>query len=332
MHIRVYGVQADEMSTYEEAKVRYGFTFEFEAVPLSEKTAGDVKDCDALILLTNCIVNEPVAKVLASAGVRYLACRSAGSDHVDYSAVVRYGMKCCHVPAYAPEAISEHTIMLALEVLRHAKSSYQKVASGDFTLKGLKGRQLGMMTAGVLGTGRIGRVTMSLLNGFGTRVLGWDPFPNAEAARLCTYVEKETLLQTSDIIFLHCPLTEDSYHTICSDTLSKMKEGAVLINTARGGLVDLPAVLDALESGKLSGFGFDVYEHETDTIRKQVPLDDIHDPVFRALLQRDDTVYSAHVAFYTDTAILNMIEVTLDNLKEYEATGCCKNEINPQSF
>ena len=141
MHIRVYGVQADEMSAYEEAKVRYGFTFEFEAVPLSEKNAGDVKDCDALILLTNCIVNEPVAKVLASAGVKYLACRSAGSDHVDYSAVVRYGMKCCHVPAYAPEAISEHTIMLALEVLRHAKSSYQKVASGDFTLKGLKGRQ-----------------------------------------------------------------------------------------------------------------------------------------------------------------------------------------------
>ena len=332
MHIRVYGVQPDEMPAYEEAKAKYGFTFEFEKTPLSEETAGDVKNCDALILLTNCHVTEPVAKTLSEAGVKYLACRSAGSDHVDYEAVTKYGMQCCHVPAYAPEAISEHTIMLALEVLRHAKLSNRKVAAGDFTMKGLKGRQLGNLTVGVLGTGRIGRVTMSLLNGFGSKVLGWDPHPNDAAAKLCTYVEKEELLKTADIIFLHCPLTDDSYHTINEETLAMMKDGAVLINTARGGLVDLPAVLKALESGKLSGFGFDVHENEVDFVRKQVPLDQIHAPVFKALLERDDAIYSAHVAFYTDAAILNMIEVTLDNLKEYETTGKCRNEVNPQGF
>ena len=111
-----------------------------------------------------------------------------------------------------------------------------------------------------------------------------------------------------------------------------MKDGAVLINTARGGLVDLPAVLKALESGKLSGFGFDVHENEVEFVRKKMPIDQIHDPVFKALLQRDDAIYSPHVAFYTDAAILNMIEVSLDNLKEYETTGKCRNEVNPQGF
>ena len=332
MHVRVYGVQPDEMPTYEAAKEKYGFTFEFEKTPLSEETADQVKGCEGLIILTNCHVTEPVAKTLAGNGVKYIACRSAGSDHVDYAAVTKYGMQCAHVPAYAPEAISEHTVMLALEVLRHAKLCARKVEEGDFTMAGLKGRQLGNLTAGVLGTGRIGRVTMSILNGFGTKVLGWDPFPNDAAAKLCTYVEKEELLKTADIVFLHCPLTDDSYHTINEETLAMMKPGAVLINTARGGLVDLPAVLKALESGKLSGFGFDVHENEVEFVRKKMPIDQIHDPVFKALLQRDDAIYSPHVAFYTDAAILNMIDVSLDNLKEYETTGKCRNEVNPQGF
>ena len=126
--------------------------------------------------------------------------------------------------------------------------------------------------------------------------------------------------------------TVQTYHTINEETLAMMKDGAVLINTARGGLVDLPAVLKALESGKLSGFGFDVHENEVEFVRKKMPIDQIHDPVFKALLQRDDAIYSPHVAFYTDAAILNMIDVSLDNLKEYETTGKCRNEVNPQGF
>ena len=141
MHVRVYGVQPDEMPTYEAAKEKYGFTFEFEKTPLSEETANQVKGCEGLIILTNCHVTEPVAKTLAANGVKYIACRSAGSDHVDYAAVTKYGMQCAHVPAYAPEAISEHTVMLALEVLRHAKLCARKVEEGDFTMAGLKGRQ-----------------------------------------------------------------------------------------------------------------------------------------------------------------------------------------------
>ena len=172
---------------------------------------------------------------------------------------------------------------------------------------------------------------MSLLNGFGARVLGWDPYPNEAAAKLCTYVERDELLKQSDIIFLHCPLTPDSYHVIGRETLGMMREGAVLINTARGGLVDQNAVLEALESGRLGGFAFDVYENEAAFVRKKKTLDEIDDPTFQALLARDDAIYSPHVAFYTDGAIYSMIEVTLANLREYLTTGQCRNEVKEEA-
>lgn len=330
MHIRVYGAQSDELAAYQRAEGKYGFTFEFAEAPLSEDTVDQVKNCDGIILVTTCQVNEAVVQALAQKGVKYLATRSAGSDHVDYAAVVKHGLRCANVPFYAPEAIAEHTILMALWVLRHGKRAYEMVKAGDFTMAGLKGRQLGQLTAGVLGTGRIGRATMTLLNGFGAHVLGWDPYPNAAAEKLGTYVTKEELLRQSDIVFLHCPLTPDSYHLICRETLDQMKPEAVLVNTARGGLVDHGAVLQALEAGRLGGFAFDVYENEAAFVRKKLPVSQIADPVFRALLQREDTAYSAHVAFYTDGAINSMIEVTLENLKEYETTGQCRNEIQPE--
>ena len=331
MKVRVYGAQPDELRLYEEAEKQGDLSFVFAKAPLNEETVQEVQDCEALILLTNCQVNEKVAEELSKRGVKYLACRSAGTDHVDYTAVKRLGMRCCNVPFYAPEAIAEHTILMALRVLRHEKKCSAKVAAGDYTLEGLKGRQLGQLTAGVLGTGRIGRTTMSLLNGFGARVLGWDPYPNEAAAKLCTYVERDELLKQSDIIFLHCPLTPDSYHVIGRETLGMMREGAVLINTARGGLVDQNAVLEALESGRLGGFAFDVYENEAAFVRKKKTLDEIDDPTFQALLARDDAIYSPHVAFYTDGAIYSMIEVTLANLREYLTTGRCRNEVKEEA-
>lgn len=331
MKVRVYGVQPDEMKLYEEAEKQGDLSFDFAKAPLNEGTVDEVKDCEAIIVMTNCQVNEKVIQVLAQKGVKYVATRSAGSDHVDYAAIKKYGLHACNVPFYAPEAISEHTILMALRVLRNEKKCNAKLAANDYTMEGLRGRQLGQLTAGVLGTGRIGRTTMTLLNGFGTKVLGWDPYPNEPAAKLCTYVERDELLKQSDIVFLHCPLTPESYHVIGKETLAMMKDGAVLINTARGGLVDHAAVLEALESGKLSGFAFDVYENEAAFVRKKKTLAEINDPTFAALLARDNAIYSPHVAFYTDGAIYSMIEVTLDNLRQYQATGECRNEIKEEA-
>lgn len=327
MHIRVYGVQKDELPIYKEAEKTYGFTFEFADAPLTAANADLTAGSEGLIILTNCGITEEVAAILEKQGVKYIAARSAGADHIDLEAAHRHGLKCANVPFYAPEAISEHTVLVALLLLRNWKKSEAKVAAGDYTMAGLKGRQLGQMKAGVFGTGRIGRTTMAILKGFGAEIVGADPYPNKAAEEYCTYVSNEELLKTSDIIFLHCPLTDDNYHLINAETIAMMKDGAYLVNTARGGLVDYAAVLDALKSGKLAGFSFDVYENEAAFVRKKKTMEEINDPVFQELIARPDVNYSPHIAFYTDGAIYSMIDVSLKNLKEYEETGACRNEV-----
>ena len=217
--------------------------------------------------------------------------------------------------------------LLALMILRKVNRIFARVKAGDYTMPGLRGRQLGEMTAGVFGSGRIGRTTMQILKGFGCRILCYDPFQNEEAKKLCTYVTKEELLQDSDIVFLHCPLTPENEGLIGPESLKLMKDGACLVNTARGGLVDAEAVLMALKEGKISAFAFDVVEGEAAFVRKKKAFDEIDDPVFEELLAMENVVYTPHVAFYTDGAIRSMNEVTLRNLKEFEDTGSCRNEV-----
>ncbi len=328
MKIRVYGVQADERPYYREVQKRYGFDLTFASEILSADTVHLTKGFDGLIIMTNCKISGDVARALKQNGVRFLATRTAGTDHIDVAAVHENGLSIANVPSYSPNAIAEHTVMTALNLLRHTKRSARKIDIGDFTMTGLKGRELGSMTAGVWGVGQIGLATMRLLNGFGCRVLSYGTHPSEEAAKYSAPVTTDILLKESDIIFLHCPLRAQNYHMIDRPAITQMKDGAFLVNTARGGLVDAEAVLAALQEGKLAGYGFDVYETEAAFLRKNIGLAAVEDQVFRALLDRDDVIYTAHVAFYTDTAIESMISVTLDNLKEYELTGTCRNEVH----
>ncbi len=327
MQIRVHGVQPDELEVYRQAEKEFGFSFEFRESPLNAESAAEIQGCGAVIFLTNSRITEEIAEILASRGVKYLAARSAGTDHVDVEAVRRNGLRLCSVPYYAPEAISEHTVMLALMLLRKVNRIFARVKAGDYTMPGIRGRQLGEMTAGVFGSGRIGRTTMQILKGFGCRILCYDPFQNEEAKKLCTYVTKEELLKESDIVFLHCPLTPENQGLIGKESLALMQEGTVLVNTARGGLVDAAAVLAALKDGKLSAFGFDVIEGESAFVRKKKSFAEIGDPVFEELLGMENVIYTPHVAFYTDGAIRSMNQVTLRNLKEFSDTGECRNEV-----
>ena len=326
MRVRIYGAQADEKPFYESVQDAYGFSFTFAPEILTEQTAGETRGFDAVLILTSCKITRTVAKLLHENGVRFIAARSAGFDHIDLDACRDYGLRAANVPFYAPEAIAEHSILLALTLLRKLPKTLHKVSHGDYTMTGLKGRQLGSLTAGVLGTGRIGRTTIGLLHGFGCKVLAYDLYPNEALSDVCTYVSQEEVLRQADILFLHCPLTAENTHLISAQTLALMKPGAYLINAARGGLVDAAAVLGALEQGQLAGFGFDVYENERDFVRKNLghaPAD----PVFQALYAREDVCFTPHVAFYTDRAVENMIRVSLDNLQEFAQTGACKNEV-----
>lgn len=327
MKILVYGAQQDEKPFYEAVQGEYGFSCTFAQEVLSADTVHHTKGYDALIIVTTCKITHDVANALRENGVRFLAARSAGVDHIDFDAVRANGLRVANVPFYSPSAIAEHTILTALNVLRHSKREMRMLEAGDFTMSGLKGKELGSMTAGVYGTGRIGLETIKLLHGFGCRILAYDLYPNEQAKEYCSYQTAQEVLQQSDIVFLHCPLTEQNHHLINGESILAMKDGAYLINTARGGLVDCRAVLEALQCRKLAGFGFDVWEDESVFLRKQIGLDAVNDPVFLALLKHEDAYYTAHIAFYTDLAIERMIRVSLDNLKEYEKTGECKNEV-----
>lgn len=327
MKVLVYGALRDEYPLYDEAAQKLGFAFDFAPQPLTLDTVAATRGYEGLIIVTRCHITPPIAAALAQNGVRYVTTRSTGTDHMDLRALHHNGILAANVPFYAPAAIAEHTILLALAVLRHAKRESALLDAGDFSLSGLKGRQLGSLTAGVLGTGRIGRETVRLLHGFGCTVLASDPHPSEEVAARAAYLPRKELIAGSDIVFLHCPLNNASRHVIDDKALSTMRPGSYLINTARGGLVDAGAVLAALETGRLAGFGFDVYENETAYLRKKVLPSGLQDTVLTSLLRRQDAYYTAHMAFYTDEAVEAMIRTSIQNLMDYALTGTCENEV-----
>lgn len=183
------------------------------------------------------------------------------------------------------------------------------------------------MKIGVFGTGRIGRETIKLLNAFGAHVLAYDIYENDVVKSICKYEKKDAILAEADAIILHCPLTEESYHFIDRDAISAMKDGVYIINTARGGLVDAESVLEGIKNKKIAGYGFDVYEYENIYIRKKFDLSLLDDDILKELLEKENVIYSSHMAFYSDKAIENLICVSVENIHEYFLTGKCKNEV-----
>ena len=327
MKVRIYGAKQDEIAFYETIREQYPVEPVFAGEILTMDTVDQTRGFEAVWILTMCKITREVAFALKENGVKYVVTRSAGWDHMDLAAMKEAGLKGANVPFYSPRAISEHAILTALSILRCGKKQQHMIEAGNFTLAGVLGKELNTMTAGVVGTGRIGYETISFLKGFGCRVLAYDLYENEPTAKLAEYVPLNTLFSQADIVFFHCPLTEEYYHLLNREAIAGMKDGVYIVNNARGGLVEAEAVLEGLESGKIAGFGFDVYENENVFLRKSGVKRESLDPVFQRLLAREDTIYTAHTGFYTDKAIESMIEVTLENLKEYAQTGNCRNEL-----
>ena len=252
----------------------------------------------AIWIMTNSMIGEEEARLLSEHGVRYIVSRAAGIDHLDLEALRKYGIKAANVPSYSPNAISEHTLMLLLNALRHMRRSEAMVARRDFGIAGLCGREIRTMTIGVIGAGRIG-----------------------------TQVSLSEIWERSDAIVLHCPLTKENTHLIGKETLEQCKPGVVVVNTARGGLVDGKAMLDALKKGKVSAFAMDVYETEDDFVRVDFEGKPTGDPVFEELLAREEVIYTSHISFLTDRALYEIMRISLENASEYEKNGICHNEV-----
>jgi D-lactate dehydrogenase len=272
-------------------------------------------------------LSAPVVEELYHRGVRLLALRSAGFNHVDLGACRKVGMRVTRVPAYSPHAVAEHAVCLLLALNRKIHRAYQRVKELNFSLDGLVGFDIHGKVVGVVGTGKIGAVFTRIMSGFGAHVLAFDPHPSNEVRAILgvTYVTLDELIERADIISLHCPLTPDTHHIIDSNRLSRMRSGVIIINTSRGGLVDSQALVNSLKSGKIGGAGLDVYEEEEGIFFFDLSASVLHDDTLARLLTFPNVIITAHQAFLTREALRNIAETTLRSMHQF-ASGVIDDE------
>ena len=234
---------------------------------------------------------------------------------MDVHAAKALGIQVSRVPAYSPQTVAEHTLALILTLNRKTHKAYNRVREGNFALEGLMGFTLFNKTVGIIGTGKIGQAVIRILNGFGCKILCCDPNPHREVEKLgATYTSLENVMSQCQIVSLHCPLNDDSYHLINEDTLALMPKGAMLINTSRGGLIDDTAVIGALKKQHLGYLGLDVYERESELFFSDHSLDIIQDDIFQRLLTFPNVLVTGHQGFFTQEALAEIAQVTVSNL------------------
>jgi D-lactate dehydrogenase len=254
--------------------------------------------------------------------VGLVALRAAGFNNVDVPAAQELGVAVCRVPAYSPHAVAEHAAALILALDRKTHRAWNRVREGNFALDGLLGFDLHGRTVGVVGTGRIGAVFTRIMAGFGCRLLAADPYENPDVvAAGAAYVPLEELLELSDIIALHAPLTPETHHLIGRDALRRVRRGVMIVNTSRGGLIDTEAVIDALKDGTIGHLGLDVYEEEDALFFRDLSGQVLQDDVFARLLTFPNVLITAHQAFFTEDALLRIAETTIANLDAFAHDG-----------
>ncbi|MDR3121936.1 MAG: hypothetical protein LBU58_11495 [Clostridiales bacterium] len=323
-----YGSKGSDLTLIEEINRDYGLDFTRLDDSLSLANAGAAEGFPAVWISTSSKVDRNVAGALIRAGVKYIVSQAAGTDHLDIESIRESGLLAANVPDYSPSAISEYSILLALSLLRKLKPTIRRVDADNYTLPGLRGRELNTLAAGVVGAGRIGSETIRLLRGFGCGVHYHSRTEKPELSALAEYhAAPGTLYAACDILFFHCPLTRETRGMVNRETIAGMKDGVILINTARGAIFDFSAVRDAMDEGKVDALGFDVYENEFEILRK-IPIGTKPgDPVFCDLVSRDNVIYAPHASFFTDKSVRAMAAGAVANLHAYLTSGRCANEL-----
>ena len=262
MKIAFFDTHSYDKQSFTISNENYKYKIDFKDYKLNENTAMTAKGYDVVCVFVNDVVNEQVIKTLKECGVKLIALRCAGFNNVDLKAAAAAGIKVVRVPAYSPYAVAEHGVALLMSLTRHTPQAYLRTKTANFNIEGLTGRDLHGLTAGILGTGKIGRIMGDILKGFGMKIIAYDPFPNKEWAQQqnVEYVTLEEIFKQSDVLSLHCPLTEETKHIVNHDSMKMMKHDAVIINTGRGALIDSKALVHALKHGHIGGIGMDVYE------------------------------------------------------------------------
>ena len=327
MKIAVYDLREDEVESLEKTARELNCELVETQAHLTLETLSLAEGCQAVTLLGVARIDEPILQGLKDLGVRYLATRTIGYDHIDLDCATRLGLKVCNCK-YAPNGVADFTVMLILVVLRKLKQALQRNQVQDYELDGLQGRELKDLTVGVIGTGWIGSTVVKNLSGFGCRLLAYDLQENEEVRRYAQYVDLDTLYRNSDVVTLHLPLLESTYHMINDESIARMKPGVVLINSSRGEMVDTAALIRGLESGHIGGVGLDTIEGEQGIIHTDRRTSLPQHPQMAYLQQFPNVVLTGHIAFYTDDAVDTMAGGTLRSLCQLEKTGSCRTLLN----
>ena len=324
MKIAFFDAKPYDLPAFQKYGMEHNITFKFFETKLNEDTVDLARGYDGVCVFVNDTVNAAVIDELYRLGVRSIALRCAGFNNVD----VRHAFGKIHVfrvPAYSPYAVAEHAMAMLLTSIRRIHKAYIRTKDFNFSLSGLTGFDLHGKTMGVIGTGKIGRVFVDICRGFGMHVIAYDKFP-VENSNI-EYVTLPELIEKSDIISLHCPLTEETYHMINAQSIETMKKGVVIVNTSRGALIDAEALLNGIKSRKIGAACLDVYEEESDIFFEDYSGHIVEDDTLARLISMPNVIVTSHQAFLTEEALSNIAQTTVENLASFAETGACENEL-----
>ena len=323
--VAFYDAKEYDKPSFEHFGSMHGITFRFLETKLNEDTADLARGCAAVCVFVNDTVSAAVIDRLYEVGVRIIALRSAGYNNVDVQAA--FGkIHVVHVPAYSPYAVAEHAIALLLTSVRRIHKAYNRTREFNFSLNGLTGFDFHGKTVGVIGTGKIGRIFIDICRGFGMKVIAYDRFPAPDSG--IEYVVLDELFARSDVISLHCPLTDETRHMIDAAAIEKMKKGVVIVNTSRGGLIDAEALLEGIKARKIGAACLDVYEEEADIFFEDRSGHILNDELLSRLISMPNVIITSHQAFLTEEALNNIAETTVGNILScFENNGICDNEL-----
>ncbi|MCF8358303.1 MAG: 2-hydroxyacid dehydrogenase [Prolixibacteraceae bacterium] len=319
MKVAVFSTKPYDREYLEKANATTGHEFSFFETSLKPTTVKLAGGHQAVCVFVNDTLSREVIESLTALGVKSIVLRCAGFNNVDIEAACNNGFSVLRVPAYSPHAVAEHAIALIMTLNRKTHKAYNRVREGNFSIERLTGFELAGKTTGVVGTGKIGAAFARIMKGFGCRVVAYDLYPNKQLeTEGVEYLSLEDVFKQSDIISLHCPLTPDTHHVINKQSMKLMKKGVMLINTSRGQLIDSEAAINALKKGRLGYLGIDVYEQEENVFFKDLSEMIIQDDKLMRLMTFPNVLITAHQAYFTDNALTQIAQTTIQNLSDIE--------------
>ena len=326
--IAFFGAKPYDIASFDKVNEKYNYDIRYYKGHLNPNNVVLTQDTDVVCIFVNDTADAAVIDAMVDNGVKLLALRCAGFNNVDLKAA-KGKLPVVRVPAYSPYAVAEYSLALMLSLNRKIHRAYWRTRDGNFSLNGLMGFDMHGKTIGIIGTGKIAKILIRLLKGFGMRILAYDLYPDMKFAgeEGISYVSLDELYRESDIISLHCPLTDQTKYMIDKDSIDKMKEGVMIINTGRGQLINTNDLIEGLKEKKIAAAGQDVYEEEGEYFYEDKSDKIIDDDVLARLLSFNNVIVTSHQAFFTKEALHNIAETTLQNIEDFRCHRPLVNEV-----